>query len=370
MATLSDWQIAKARRPNPEDYGYDLDLALSSIVGIRAVIPDDAFTADTLGTERAGSGVFIRDGVVLTIGYLITEAEEIWLTLSDGTVVPGHPLGYDGETGFGLVQVLARVDRPALPLGESAGIEPGTSVVVAGGDRRHSIAALIVGKQQFAGYWEYLLDEAIFTAPAHPFWGGTAVIDPSGALIGIGSLQLEQASPAGETGHLNMVVPIDLLKPILDDLLTAGRAQRPVRPWLGLFATEIDDKIYVAGLAEGGPADRAGLQQADIILAVAGAKVTDLADCFRRIWRLGPAGVSALGGSAKRGTSARGFRGAMARRSKLRSPPGIAIRSSNRPACTRRSAWPGHGCSCGGDLAQPVAHDLAAVGARNALHDD
>lgn len=292
MVVLSNWQITKAKQPNPSDYTFDLDHALSSVVSIRTVIPDDAFTAETLGTERAGSGVVIRDGVVLTIGYLITEAEEIWISLGDGGVVAGHPLAYDQETGFGLVQALGKLDLPALPLGQSGAAGAGTQVVTAGGGgRQHSVAATIVARQEFAGYWEYVLDNAIFTAPAHPFWGGTALIGPAGDLLGIGSLQLEQANATGETGHLNMVVPIDLLKPILDDMLSTGRANRPPRPWLGLFATEIDGQVYVAGLSTGGPAERAGLRQADLVVAVAGRKVSDLADCFRRVWALGQAGV-------------------------------------------------------------------------------
>jgi S1-C subfamily serine protease len=292
MAVLSDWQITKARQPNPGDYTYDLDQVLTSVVGLRTTIPEDAFTAETLGTERAGSGVVIGEGLVLTIGYLITEAEEIWMTLGDGSSVAGHPLAYDQETGFGIVQALGRLGLPALPLGRSAAAEPGTPVVVAGGGGRpHSVSAVIVGRQEFAGYWEYVLDDAIFTAPAHPFWGGTALIGPAGDLLGVGSLQLEQANASGETGHLNMVVPIDLLKPILDDLLTTGRAKRPPRPWLGVFATEIDEHIYIAGLSSGGPAERAGLRQADMIVAVGGRKVSDLADCFRSIWALGTAGV-------------------------------------------------------------------------------
>jgi S1-C subfamily serine protease len=255
-------------------------------------VPEDAFTAETLGTERAGSGVIIGQGIVLTIGYLITEAEEIWISLNDGSVVAGHPLAYDQETGFGIVQALGHLDLPALPFGNSGSAEPGTQVVIAGGGgRSHSVGAVIVGRQEFAGYWEYVLDDAIFTAPAHPFWGGTALIGPAGDLLGIGSLQLEQANASGETGHLNMVVPIDLLKPILNDLLTTGRANRPVRPWLGLFATEIEEQVYIAGLSTGGPAERAGLRQADLVVAVAGTKVTDLAACFRRIWALGEAGV-------------------------------------------------------------------------------
>jgi S1-C subfamily serine protease len=165
-------------------------------------------------------------------------------------------------------------------------------VVVGGaGGRQHSVAARILAKQEFAGYWEYVLDQAIFTAPAHPNWGGTAMIGAAGTLLGIGSLQLERARPGGEGEHLNMIVPIDLLKPILDDLTTRGRADRPPRPWLGLYATEIEDKVVIVGLAAKGPAQQADLRAGDLILAVAGAEVNDLADTFRRVWALGDAGV-------------------------------------------------------------------------------
>src|SRR3954470_2294890 len=246
MATLPEFKVSPSVQPKPDDYGYDLDKALSSVMGVHAIIPNDAFTAETLGTERAGNGVLIDErGVVLTIGYLITEAETIWLHLNDGRVVPGHVLGYDQTTGFGLVQALAKLDLPALPLGDSTLVPLEESVVVGGaGGRQKSVAARVVGKQEFAGYWEYVLDEAIFTAPAHPNWGGTAVIGPAGELIGIGSLQLEQAREGAPTeDHLNMIVPIDLLKPILDDLLTLGRPNRPPRPWLGLYATEVEDRV-------------------------------------------------------------------------------------------------------------------------------
>ena len=233
-----------------------------------------------------------EDGVVLTIGYLITEAEQIWLTLSDGRPVPGHVLGYDQETGFGLVQALARVEIDALPIGKSDGVKVGERVVVGGaGGRHHSVAARVAARQEFAGYWEYVLDEAIFTAPAHPNWGGTAAIGPKGELLGIGSLQLEQ--PRGEQGteHLNMIVPIDLLKPIFDDLLTLGRRNRPPRPWLGLYATEVNDRVVVVGMSSRGPARKADLRTGDILLAVGGTEVSDLAGLFRRIWAQGNAGV-------------------------------------------------------------------------------
>jgi len=293
MPSVSDWKVPSAVQPKLEDYGYDLERALSCVVGLHATIPSDAFTADTLGTERAGNGVFIRgNGLVLTIGYLVTEAENIWIALSDGRSVPGHVLGYDQESGFGLVQALAKLDVPTLPIGDSAAAALGERVVIGGfGGRQRSVAARIVAKQEFAGYWEYVLDEAIFTAPAHPNWGGTALINPAGDLIGIGSLQLQHAGERGQTQNINMMVPIDLLKPIVDDLLKFGRRNAPPRPWLGLYATEVEDRLVIVGLAERGPAKQAELHVGDIVLSVAGKDVRDLASFFRRIWALGQAGV-------------------------------------------------------------------------------
>jgi S1-C subfamily serine protease len=289
-------------QPKPEDYEYELDEVLGAVVGIRALVPADAFTAEILGTERVGHGALIRsDGLIVTIGYLITEAETIWLSLSGGRTVPGHVLGYDQETGFGLVQALAHLDEPTLPLGRSSEAEVGMRVVVAGaGGRSRSVAARIIAKQEYAGYWEYLLEEAIYTAPAHPFWGGTALIGPAGDLLGIGSLQIQavSADPDRPLPHrqrqsddANMMVPIDLLKPILDDLATIGRPNRPARPWLGLYATEIGSSVALLGVAGSGPAHDAGLREGDIVLAVAGTQVSSLAGLFRRIWALGDAGV-------------------------------------------------------------------------------
>src|SRR6202167_1419327 len=293
MASVSDWKVPASVQPKAEDYSYDLEVALACTVGLRATVPADAFTAETLGTERAGNGVMVRgNGLVLTIGYLITEADTIWLTLSDGRSVPGHVLGYDQETGFGLVQALAKLDMPALAFGQSAKISVGERVVVAGaGGRHHSVAARIAAKQEFAGYWEYVLDEAIFTAPAHPNWGGTALIGPAGDLLGIGSLQLQQAVDKGAAQNINMMVPIDLLEPIFDDLLKFGRRNAPPRPWLGFYATEVEDRLGVGGVADRGPAKRADLRVGDIVLAVAGKEVSDLAGLFRGVWAQGQAGV-------------------------------------------------------------------------------
>ena len=203
----------------------------------------------------------------------------------------GHALGFDSETGFGLVQALGRLDIEPLPIGSSAATRIGDRVVVGGaGGRTRSVASQIVAKQEFAGYWEYLLDEAVFTCPAHPNWGGTALLDERGELIGIGSLQLERERD-GKAEHVNMIVPIDLLKPILEDLRKFGRVNKPARPWLGLYSTEIDNRVVVIGISANGPAARAELKTGDVILAVDGEKVTSQSAFYKKMWALGPAGV-------------------------------------------------------------------------------
>ncbi len=238
-----DWEIPAKLQPDPDDYSFDLERALQAVVNLKTYVPADAFTAGTLGTERAGSGVVIREsGLVATIGYLITEAETIWITSSDGRAVPGHALAYDQESGFGLVQALGQLNLPALEMGDSDSLKVGDQVVfAAGGGKHHAVETRVVGRQEFAGYWEYVLDDAIFTAPAHPFWGGGGLIDSSGKLMGIGSLILQQGDGKGSRLDMNMVVPIGLLTPIMKDLLSYGRVNRPARPWLGMYATESDE---------------------------------------------------------------------------------------------------------------------------------
>jgi S1-C subfamily serine protease len=268
----------------------DIDFLSTSIVGLRAVIPEDAFTATGLGTLREGNGVVIRDdGLVLTIGYLITEAEEVWLTRQDGTVVAAHPLAYDQESGFGLVQALAPLNLPALPIGNSATAGVNDPVTVIDGNRRF-IRSRIAARQEFAGYWEYLIQDAIFTAPAHPSWGGAAVIDAKGRLIGIGSLLL-QMDEAGNMLDMNMVVPIDLLAPIINDLLSHGRVNKPPRPWLGAFAAETNGRVVVMSVAEGAPAAQAGLRRGDVIAEIRDGEVEGLADFYRKVWSSGSAGA-------------------------------------------------------------------------------
>ncbi len=291
MPSLTEWRVPPAHQPHPGDYGFDIDRALSSIVALHSIIPPDAFSAETLGTERAGNGVVIDDGLVLTIGYLITEAESVWLHRGDGRVVEGHALGFDAVTGFGLVQALGSLELDPLPLGSSAAAQVDDGVIVGGaGGRTRSVASQIVAKQEFAGYWEYLLDEAIFTHPAHPNWGGTGLLSAGGELIGIGSLQLERERD-GKAEHVNMIVPIDLLKPVLDDLRKFGRVNRPARPWLGMYTTEIENKVVVIGVSDNAPAAHAELKAGDVILAVNGERVASQAAFYRKLWSLGSAGV-------------------------------------------------------------------------------
>jgi S1-C subfamily serine protease len=286
-----EWAFPVEMRPRAEEWRFDLERALDAVVSLRAEIPEDAFTAQILGTERAGSGIVIReDGLVLTIGYLITEASTIWLTTNKGTVAGGFPLAYDQTTGFGLVQPLGKLGVRPIERGTASAVRVGENVVMAGhGGAAHALKATVFAKREFAGYWEYVLDEALFVAPAHPQWGGAGLIGSDGRLLGVGSLLVQEKIDAS-TLQGNMIVPIDLLAPILDDMLKLGKVDRLPRPWLGLYATEAGPRLVVAGLAPGGPAEKAGMQLGDIIVEVAGGKPASLADLFRRIWACGSSG--------------------------------------------------------------------------------
>ena len=292
MSEEQSWAFPESVQPKAGETQFDLERAFDAVVLVRAEIPEDAYSANTLGTERGGYGAVIReDGLIVTIGYLINEATQIWLTTNRGVSVPGYPLAYDQATGFGLIQPLGKLTAPHLPRGLAADVKVNDSVYVIGhGGRAHSLKTRVIAKQEFAGYWEYVLDEAIFTAPAHPQWGGSALLDAQGNLIGTGSL-LVQHEVNKEIIHVNMFVPIDLLNPIFDSMLKTGRSPHPPRPWLGMSTQDPAGKLVVARLSPNSPASRAGVKVGDLVLGVGATRVQGLAEFFRAVWRLGNAGV-------------------------------------------------------------------------------
>jgi len=288
----TNWAFPTALQPDAAAVDFDLPRALNAVVRLASRIPDDAFTAPLLGTEREGNGVVIRDnGLIVTIGYLITEAEAIWITTHDGRVVPGHPLAFDFATGMGLVLPLAPLGLAPIPLGTVAGVDVDDDVYVIGhGGRHHALKASVFARREFAGYWEYLLDVALFTTPPHPEWSGAALVDEQGRLIGVGSLFVQEAD-GEDVQKGNMFVPIDVLVPILDDLVARGRTAGPARPWLGMYAGDDNNRLVVGGVAPGGPAARAGVRQGDQVVAVADQRVATLAEMLRSVWKLGPSGT-------------------------------------------------------------------------------
>ena len=266
---------------------------LKAIVKIRSVIPKDAFTAGTLGTEREGNGVVIDSkGHILTIGYLIVEAETIEVTGPEGKPVSATFVGYDHQTGFGLLRANQPLSVTPMKLGESSKVEEGEPVLVAGHGGSEAIqAGRVLSRKEFAGYWEYLLEGAIYTIPAFPNYGGAALIDRDGKLLGIGSLYTQVLIQGLGSIPCNIFVPIDLLKPILNDLIEKGRPRRAPQPWVGINVEEGHGRVFITKVTPGGPAEKAGVQPGDLVLSVKGKAVKDLADFYRKVWALGDSGV-------------------------------------------------------------------------------
>jgi S1-C subfamily serine protease len=265
-----------------------------AIVRIKATVPETARTAESLGIEREGSGVVIdKKGHVLTIGYLVIEADRITVTDKNGKNLPAIFVGYDHRTGFGLIRTLVPTDIEPMQLGRSATIGEGELIMVASHRGAETArGARVVSRKAFAGYWEYLLEDAIFTSPPFSDYGGAALLDSSGRLLGIGSLYTRLNVTGIGVIPCNMFVPIDRLKPILKDLIANGRPSEPPQPWLGLHADENYGRVIVMQVTEGSPADKSGLNVGDIILSVQGKDIAGLADFYRKVWALGPAGVS------------------------------------------------------------------------------
>jgi len=266
----------------------------SAVVRIKTHINPEGRTIEGLGRDREGSGVLIdSDGLVLTIGYLMVEAYAAEVVTNDGRTVPASVVGYDHESGFGLLRTLEPLKLKPMALGKSSEVKERDPVLVASFGGAAMVApAYIVAKREFAGSWEYMLDDALFTSPPHPAWSGAALIDRAGKLVGIGSLIVGDAVGGGEKTPGNMFVPIDRLPPILADLIASGRIPGPGRPWLGLNAEELRGRLFVSRVTPGGPADKAGVKRGDVIVGVKGEPPKNLADFYRKVWAQGDAGVS------------------------------------------------------------------------------
>lgn len=267
---------------------------VSAVVRINTHIAPEGRTVQGLGREREGSGILIdSDGLILTIGYLMVEAYAAEVIDNNGRTVPANVIGYDHETGFGLLRTIEPLKHKPMPLGKSADMKEGDPVLIAsfGGPAMVS-GAYVVGKREFAGSWEYLLEEAIFTAPPHPAWSGAALINREGKLVGVGSLIVGDAARGSDKAPGNMFVPIDRLPPILGDLISAGRTPGPGRPWLGLTTDELRGRLFVSRVTPGGPAEKAGISRGDVIVGVNGEPPKDLADFYRKVWAQGSAGVT------------------------------------------------------------------------------
>jgi S1-C subfamily serine protease len=266
---------------------------LKAVVKVRTVIPDGAVTAPLLGTEREGNGILIdSDGYILTIGYLILEAETIEVIDSEDMVIEAKFIGYDYDTGFGLIRADKLLNVVPLKLGSSSELKPGDPALVAGYKGSEDVVGVrVVSRGEFVGYWEYLLENAIYTTPPYQNYGGAALIGPDGSLLGIGSIFTRVGVSGFGTIPANMFVPIDLLKPILNDLKTAGRSRRPQKPWLGVITEESHGRVFITRLTPGGPGEKSNLQADDLILKVNQQPVTGQADFYRKVWELGNAGV-------------------------------------------------------------------------------
>ena len=270
----------------------EVEEMLSAIVRVKAKIIPNARSVQTLGPQREGSGVLVREGYVATIGYLVIEAESIEVTGADGRSVPATLAGYDHASGFGLLRLLAPLAGKPLPLGDSRALGDREQVLAAsfGGNDGVNLV-YVVSRRPFSGSWEYLLDSAIFTYPPVMNWSGASLINASGELLGLGSLIVGDSAGTGTQSPGNMFVPVDLLKPILEDLIARGRAAGQVRPWLGVNTEEMRGRLFVTRVSPEGPADKAGLKSGDILVGVGGEKVSSLAEFYRKIWARGAAGV-------------------------------------------------------------------------------
>jgi S1-C subfamily serine protease len=260
------------------------------VVKLRSKAFAGARSARTLGPQREGTGVVLdAEGLVLTIGYLILEAETVELSTADGTAFPATVVAYDSVTGFGLLRALRPLPITPVRMGQSSQVTVRERVLIVGFD---GVApAVVVSRRPFVGFWEYLLDEAIYTAPATVNWSGAALLDHEGKLLGIGSLSVNDAMGSDSQVPGNLFVPIDLLKPLLSDLVARGKSPARPRPWIGVQTQEVHGNVIVTRVSPDGPADSAAMRPGDVIVTLGGERITSQADFYTRLWSRGAAGV-------------------------------------------------------------------------------
>ncbi len=277
--------------PAPRSAGPADAKMMSAVVRIEAQAPRDAPSNATLGRQRLGTGVVLDSRTVLTIGYLVLETDAIDVVTANGRRIPSSLAGYDHQTGFGLVRTAIALDAPGLDLGDSDAATERSRVLTLGQGENELTELVVLSRKPFTGSWEYLLDRPIFTFPPVNNWSGAALFTEDGKLIGIGSLVVNDAASdrAGVPG--NLYVPTNLLKPILADLRAGGRRSSGAQPWLGMNTEMVRGNLMVTRVQRDGPADRAGIASGDIVLAVAGERIADQADFYRRLFAKGPAGT-------------------------------------------------------------------------------
>ena len=290
-AASPDLPVKKQTEEAPET-SIDAERLYGALVRVQTVAVPNARSNTTLGREREGTGTVIgKDGLILTIGYLIVEADDVKVTDSRGRCYPARVLAYDHATGLGLLKTTIPLNIAPVPLGNSSKLADREPVLIAGwGGIPDTALAYVVSRRQFSASWEYMLDEAIFTSPPTTGWSGAALVDRKGTIVGVGSLVVREATAEDPKLPGNMFVPIDALKPILDDMVKTGRRKGSPRPWLGLAADEVSGRLIVSRVSPEGPADTAGVKNGDIILGVGNDSVKSQADFYQKLWNASSAG--------------------------------------------------------------------------------
>lgn len=282
-------QGGAARAPSASG---DLTRFNASIVRLDAKVPSDASSARSLGPDRIGTGIILDDRTVLTIGYLTLEADAVMITTASGKRIPGSVAGYDHETGFGVVRTVVPLDGKPMALGDSDGIREKQRVLTLGQGEPEATEIVVLSRKPFAAGWEYLIERPIFTFPPVNNWSGAALIGQDGALIGVGSLIVNDAASGQQGVPGNLWVPVNLVKPIMADLVSKGRRGANAQPWLGITTEAVRGNLMVVRVAPNGPAELAGVSPGDILLGVGDERVADQAEFYRKVWKVGPAGAT------------------------------------------------------------------------------